>query len=119
MTAPKDIAFVPIASSCEMGGDEMVSTHVAWLPDGFAVLHVSSFFSEQEPILSAELRIVDHAGERRKLPSIRFEDQGRPTEHGEERVISLDELYATSEHGDREKTLMDVAAVLVQGHAGA
>lgn len=108
------MAFVPVAGSSEMGGDLNVITHVAWLENGFAVLTLNSYYSVQEPVLSVDLKIVDRLGSARILPSIRFEDDALRPSDGEEYVISTDELYTRSEYGDREKTILDVAAVLVE-----
>lgn len=113
MTSPNDVSFVNVAGSWEQGGDLNVSTRIAWLADGFAVLHLNTYHGGDEPILAAELTIVDRAGHARQLPSIRFEDDGQPKEEGGHRIVTMDELYAASEHGDREEVILGVAAVLI------
>jgi hypothetical protein len=113
VTTPNDVSFVIVAGSWEQGGDVNVSTRIAWLQDGFAVLKLQTYHGSDEPILAAELTIVDRIGHRRQLPSIRFEDDGQPKEEGRHRIVSMDELYAASEHGDREETILGIAAVLV------
>lgn len=113
MTSPNDVSFVSVAGSWEQDGDLNVSTRIAWLADGFAVLRIDTYHGSDEPILAAELEIVDRAGHARQLPSIRFEDDGQPREEGRHRIVTMDELYRASEHGDREEVILGVAAVLI------
>lgn len=113
MTRTNDVSFVNVAGSWEQGGDLNVSTRIAWLPDGFAVLDLNTYHGSEEPILAAELKIVDRAGHARQLPSIRFEDDGQPQEEGRHRIVSMEELYGASEHGDREEVILGIAADLV------
>jgi hypothetical protein len=119
VTAANDILFVSVAGSWEQGGDLNVSTRIAWLADGFAVLHLNTYHGSDEPILAAELKIVDRAGHARQLPSIRFEDDGQPKEEGRHRIVTMDELYAASEHGDREEMILGIAAVLIADETSA
>jgi hypothetical protein len=107
----RDIRFVEVAGGTEMGGDLFTVTHVAWLNDGIGLLHLAEMMDEMEPILSADLSIVNRNGVVRPVRSIRFEDDR--TTKDDHRVITLDELYSTNEHGDRKEVLMKVATRLL------